>query len=124
MKRVQKGSVLLQVMILGIIVAFLAAGMAAMLLSRSGSTARIEQGNAAARYDGAGLDVLINAWNANGICTNDATGIYSCSPFQRCSCTCSLTSSTYWATMPTVVVSGAGAWPACQSSVAANFKTN
>jgi len=118
MKRVQKGSVLLQVMILGIIVAFLAAGMAAMLLSRSGSTARIEQGNAAARYDGAGLDVLINAWNANGICTN-AAGMYSCSS-KACSCTCTPAQ----AYLPTVVVSGAGVWPACQSSVAANYSTN
>lgn len=114
----------MQVMILGIIIAFLAAGMAAMLLSRSDSTARIEGGNQASRINDAGLSVLFNAWNANGICTNDATGIYSCSPFQRCSCTCSLTSSAYYSTMPTVVVTGAGAWPACQSSVAANFKTN
>ncbi|HVA66238.1 MAG TPA: hypothetical protein VNK24_04860 [Elusimicrobiota bacterium] len=122
MKRVQKGSVLLQVMILGIIVAFLAAGMAAMLLSRGGSTTRIEQGNAAVRYDGSGLNILINAWNSagSGVCTNDATSIYSCSPLKACSCTCT-PSAAYW---PTVVVSGSGVWPACQSSVAANYSTN
>ncbi|MDE1977679.1 MAG: hypothetical protein KGI84_10535 [Elusimicrobia bacterium] len=122
-----KGSVLLQVMILGIIVAFLSAGMAAMLLMRGSATERLETGNKGSRVDDAALSNLLYYWTANpnadcgkpagqgGVCIPPAPSLgYAKISGNWCSCSCELGNGT----VDVAVVSSAGAWPACQSAVA------
>ncbi len=119
MKRARRGSVLLQVMILGIIVAFLAAGMASMLLMRGSATERIAEGNQGGRTDAGALSNLIYYWNAGtptcgntpGVC-NPVPG-YALSLGNWCTCSCELTNGA----VDVVVRSSGGTWPTCQSAI-------
>ena len=107
----RKGSVLLQVMILGIIVAFLAAGMAAMLLMRGSATQHIEQGNMGARTDAGVLSNLLYYWNTAGVCS--AVPGYSLTPGAN-SCSCTLVSNGGGLVKVDVVSNGGSP---CQSAI-------
>lgn len=115
-------------MILGIIVAFLAAGMATMLLMRGSATERIEMGNKGSRVDNAALSNLLYYWTANpyadcgkpagegGVCIPPAPALgYSKVAGNWCSCSCELSNGT----VDVNVQSSGGAWPTCQSAIAA-----
>ena len=119
MRRNKKGVVLLQVMILGIIIALLAAGMASMLLMRKYAASRLEENNIGLRADNGGLSQLLYSWNLKnngngGVCSSLA-GVYTCSPSApSCKCKCT---PTYSASGPVISVislnNNASSWPGC-----------
>ncbi|MHB2025278.1 MAG: hypothetical protein ACYCPQ_01370 [Elusimicrobiota bacterium] len=117
--RKNAGSVMLEALVIGVIVAFLTASMAAMMLQRSYSATRFNDENQKTESNQGGLGLLIYSWNQSisapgGVCQSLA-GVYSCSPGNSCSCTCipALSSN------PTVMVSSTGGvWPQCEADIA------
>ncbi|MHB2025277.1 MAG: hypothetical protein ACYCPQ_01365 [Elusimicrobiota bacterium] len=79
MKGTQSGSVLLQVVVMGIIVAFLAASMAAILLRRYYASSRLQNENQNTRMAEGGWMSLISGWNplsGGHVCQGNSQ--YSC----------------------------------------------
>lgn len=112
MRNPRRGSVLVHVLVTGVIVCVIAAGLARMLLLRYAAVQRVQEGTAGRKSAEGGLNRLLGVWNrTNIVCSNIAGGGYTCSPASvsspgTCNCTC-----TGGAGDPTVVVSGGGAPP-------------
>lgn len=113
----RRGSVLVHVLMTGVLVAIIAAGLMRMTMLRYIASARATSGTVARRQADATLNRALTYWNsANVVCSNTIPG-YSCSPASistpgTCSCTCTPSTSG----QATIVVSGGGA-PPCSINV-------
>ncbi|NNN05873.1 MAG: hypothetical protein HKL90_08235 [Elusimicrobia bacterium] len=83
----KRGSILLQVIVTGVILAMISAAILRITMGSSFVTARVNSETAQKRGDEGGLARLLAAWNANGVCTTGSG--YTCSGTSgSCSCTC------------------------------------
>ncbi|MDX6770259.1 MAG: hypothetical protein SF051_12060 [Elusimicrobiota bacterium] len=112
----KRGSVLIHVLMTGVVVAVIAAGLMRMTMLRYVASARATGGATARKQADAALNRALTYWNnANIVCS--AVPGYTCSPTYAtspgtCNCTCtpSVTSEA------TIVVSGGGA-PPCNVAI-------
>lgn len=99
----KRGSILLQVLVTGVILAMIAAAILRVTMGSSFVTARVNSETVQKRSDEGGLARLTAAWDANGPCTN-VSG-YSCAGTSgSCRCTCTPSNPAD----PTVTVAGSG----------------
>lgn len=111
----KRGSVLVHVLMTGVVVAIIAAGLMRMTMLRYVASTRAAGGAQARRAADSALNRALTYWNsANIVCANNIPG-YSCSPASiaspgTCNCTCTSGSGA------TIVVSGGGA-PPCNVSI-------
>ncbi len=117
MRLSRNGSVLVHVLMTGVLVAIIAAGLMRMTMLRYIASARATSGTAARRQADATLNRALTYWNsANVVCSNTIPG-YTCSPGYTtvpgsCSCTCTPSD----VTLATIRVTGGGA-PPCNIDV-------
>lgn len=112
----RRGSVLVHVLITGVIVAFIAAGMLRMVLMNYIAVDRAAKGAANRKEAEAMLQRAITYWNkSNIVCSSDATYFPCATPSVTspgtCSCACPSA-----AAVPRVVVTGGGP-PPCTITV-------
>lgn len=111
-----RGSVLVHVLMTGVIVAIIAAGLMRMTMLRYIASARATSGVAARRQADAALNRALTYWNSVNIVCSAVPG-YNCAPISgsapgTCNCTCTPTLGTE----ATIVVSGGGA-PPCNINI-------
>ncbi len=88
----KRGSILLQVLVTGVILAMISAAILRLTLGSSFLTARVNGEMVQKRADEGGLARLSAYWNANGLCTSNVTIGYSCSGTSgSCNCVCTPT---------------------------------
>lgn len=111
MKRLgRRGSVLIHVLMTGVVVAIIAAGLMRMTMLRYVASTRATGGTQARRSADSALNRALTYWNSvNIVCANNVPG-YSCGPASitppgTCNCTCTSAGNA------TIVVSGGGAPP-------------
>lgn len=115
-KKTSKGSVLIHVLVTGIIVAFIAAGLLRMVLMNYIAVDRASKGAQNRKEAEAMLQRALTYWNkSNIVCSSDAT-YFPCVPASvsvpgTCSCSCPSA-----AAVPRVVVTG-GAAPPCTITI-------
>lgn len=106
----KRGSVLVHVLMTGVVVAIIAAGLMRMTMLRYVASARATGGTQARRHTDAALNRALTYWNQNNIvCGNSIPG-YSCAPASvtspgTCNCTCTSAGNA------TIRVTGGGAPP-------------
>lgn len=89
----RRGSVLIHVLMTGVVVAIIAAGLMRMTMLRYVASSRATGSTAARRQTDSALNRALTYWNmTNIVCGNNIPG-YSCSPFSStapgtCNCTC------------------------------------
>ena len=109
-KRTSRGSVLIHVLVTGIIVAFIAAGLLRMVLMNYIAVDRASKGAQNRKEAEAMLQRALSYWNkTNIVCSTDAN--FACTPASvavpgTCACSCPTA-----AAVPRVVVTGGGAPP-------------
>lgn len=122
MRDPRRGSVLVHVLMTGVVVAVIAAGLMRLTMLRYVASARAAGGAQARRTADAALNKALTYWNAtNIVCGNNVPG-YSCSPASGaspglCNCTC----TPFTATDATIVVTDPDGTPGppCNLSVQA-----
>lgn len=104
----RRGSVLIHVLITGIIVAFIAAGLLRMVLMNYIAIDRAGKGSTNRKEAEAMLSQVISHWSQFGVCTN--FGAYTCNvAASPCLCTGSPGGGSL--TNPTITVAGAAPGP-------------
>jgi len=110
-KKLSRGSVLIHVLVTGIIVAFIAAGLLRMVLMNYVAVDRASKGAQNRKEAEAMLQRALTYWNkSNIVCSSDAV-YFPCVPASvaipgTCDCSCPTA-----AAVPRVVVTGGGAPP-------------
>jgi Tfp pilus assembly protein PilX len=112
----RRGSVLIHVLMTGVVVAVIAAGLMRMTMLRYVASARATSGGAARKQADAALNRALTSWNTSNIVCSAVAG-YTCSPTYAttpgtCDCTCTPTV----ATEATIVVTGGGP-PPCNVAI-------
>lgn len=108
----ESGSVLLQVLVTGAVLALIAASLLRMEMFRYQMGARGAAALAAKRAASGALANLLTHWNNNNMtCANVPASGYSCSPAAvaspgLCGCTCTPIAQTTPPTLPTIQTSG------------------
>jgi len=106
----KRGSVLVHVLIMGVIMAIIAAGLMSVMMLQYKVTGRMEQGSEAKKRAEVALAKIISNWNENGYCTStNLSGYSSCAFTAPCTCTCSGSG------MPTIT--GASVGGSCQIKI-------
>jgi Tfp pilus assembly protein PilX len=117
MRLSKRGSVLVHVLMTGVVVAIIAAGLMRMTMLRYVASSRAAGGTQARRQADAALNRALTYWNQNNVvCGNSIPG-YTCAPFSStppgvCNCTCTPSVSG----QATIVVTGGGA-PPCSITI-------
>lgn len=95
----RRGSILIHVLMTGVVVAVIAAGLMRMTMLRYVASARATSGGAARKQADAALNRALTYWNKdNVVCKNNVPG-YACSPASAtppgvCDCVCTPTLAT------------------------------
>ena len=94
----RRGSVLMHVLVTGVIVAFIAAGLLRLAMLRYEVTARAQRSAQDKRSAEGALSLLITYWNLNNTRCADVPGSggyssYSCGNTGTCDCTCTPTNA-------------------------------
>ncbi len=103
----RRGSVLIHVLITGVVVAFIAAGMLRMVLMNYSAVDRVTKGSTNRKEAEAMLNRAISTWNQSGVCSN-FTGFTCNAGSSPCTCTGSAAGG---AVNPTIVVTGSSPGP-------------
>lgn len=104
----RRGSILIHVLITGVVVSTIAAGLMKMVLMNYIIVDKATKGTQNRKEAEATLSNLISYWNANGVCSNFSG--YTCSSGAS-PCTCTGPAAAGSATSPRVTVSGAAPGP-------------
>lgn len=107
----ERGSILVHVLVMSVIMSIVAAGMVGVTMMQYRVTAQVEQQTHARRLDEVALARMLSAWNFTNPgtpCQNipsEASGapLYSCAG-SGCNCNCTTTD----ANLPTIVMSDGG----------------
>ena len=111
--RHRRGSVLIHVLITGLVVAVIAAGVLRMTLQNYAASSRAAMADAARVTADSGLNAMTGAWNAaNAVCA-DGNGYDCTGAAGTCGCTCTR------AGWPTVVAAVSGT--RCQITVTSAY---
>lgn len=108
----RRGSVLIQVLMTGVVVAIIAAGLLRLTMLRYVASARASSSTVARRQADATLNRALSYWNSSNVVCSDNIPGYLCSPaftappgLCRCTCTPAVAGEA------TIVVSGGGPPP-------------
>lgn len=104
----KRGTILIHVLITGVVVATIAAGLMKMVLMNYIIVDKATKGTQNRKEAESALGNLISYWNANGVCTSFSG--YACSSGSS-PCTCTGPAAPGSAVSPTVVVTGAAPGP-------------
>jgi len=107
-KKNRRGSILIHVLITGVVVATMAAGLMKMVLMNYIIVDKATKGTQNRKEAESMLSNLVSYWNQAGVCSN-FTG-YTCNSASS-PCTCTGTAAAGSLTPPTIVVGGAAPGP-------------
>ena len=97
----ERGSILLNVMVMSVVVAFISATILRMALLRYKLNSRVAYVTQEKRLDTGALSALTGAWAVNGLCSS-APPIYTCAgTVGNCGCTCTPNAGAPYATVTT-----------------------